>query len=572
MKIIKKIVKGIKHPKKVIRKIDRVLLGGKISAMQQARKDREQAKLEKYKAEHAEDYYDKQVAASLKMGADMGVNEFAVKDILLAQFHDGEGAFHDIAVRLLAIEQFYGKNSIGYNLYSKMQERHFEYGTFWLERLKRLLQAYEAKEDGVYAPIDVDERLHIIDGANRLAIALYEDQEFMLVRVHNTKIDRVCGYNYIRELNFTDEESKLIHEKAIELFKRCKYPYVGIIWPPAYHLRDAIENEINTYLQSSQYPPLQTAGIQVVESVDLMFDRLDFEGFVYGMYYADGMDDALLKWKIYTVSTGVRGGSDKYPVRVLYLNVNHPGMRKNEGCLLARSELITQVKSVIRNRYKDKMDYIYDNLLHVSDNYKQSMLCDMVLTADKDVSGLMKELNERFEYVIIKSGGRQSKDFPKSCYYHADVDILVHAEDVKKVGDAVEQWMEKKYGNGRQRGWTISRTETDGEVLIWSLIYGYEFFVGHIQTTNHFGMTNEFNEECLSNRELDTQHGFYVLPPRYDIMFRAAEAVHAPHKVWHREYVVAHKDEYDEKLSERACGSNMEQLQAIKELIMSLNQ
>lgn len=245
----------IKNPKKVIRKIDEKLLGGKIASMKHARKEKKRMALEKYIAEHAEEYYDQQVAAEIKKGADLGTNDYAVRDILLAQFHEGEGAFHDIAVRMLAIEQYYGKNSIGFDLYSKMQERHFGYGTFWMERFKKLVHSYETNEMEAHQPIDVDKNLRIIDGANRLALALYHDEEFMPVRVHETTIDREWGYNYFRELNFTEVDVRKIHEKAISIFERCKYQYVGVIWPPAYHLRDEIENEINTYLNNSQYPP-----------------------------------------------------------------------------------------------------------------------------------------------------------------------------------------------------------------------------------------------------------------------------------------------------------------------------
>lgn len=303
----------------------------------------------------------------------------------------------------------------------------------------------------------------------------------------------------------------------------------------------------------------------------MLLDRRDFNGFVYGMYYADGMGSALLQWKIYTVTLGVPEDCDKYPVRVMYLNVNNPRMRKNEGAQLARSELITRVKCAIRNRYKDKMEYVYDNLLHVSDNYKQSMLCDLAVNVDKDVSGLFEELNKQFEYAIIKIEGNQAKDFPKTFYYNADVDILVHAEDVNKVGDLMEKWLENKYGKGQQRGVTITRKYTEGETLVYVRIYGWEFFWGHVQTTNHFGMTNEFNEECLRNRTIDAQHQVYVLPPRYELVFRAIELVHAPHKEWHKSYINLHKDDCDAQLIEKAQGSNVEQLQALKELISSLN-
>ena len=279
----------IHNPKKVMRIADNILMGGRVQKWREARREQKRLKLERFRMEHPEEYYDMVSTANRHQYPIICTQTYSVKDILLAQFVDGECVFYDIAVRLLAIEQYYGKNTIGYDLYTRMQA---ESGDFWLKRFILLIQSYENNGYQHSNPIEIDEKLTIMDGAHRLALALYHNEEFIPATMYQARFKRRVTYNWLWEANYSREEIALIHQKAIELFNNCKYLYVGVIWPPAYHLRNEIIDEINSYLKVGQYPPLQTDDCQVVRFVDLKFDKLDFVGFLRAMYYTDCMTES----------------------------------------------------------------------------------------------------------------------------------------------------------------------------------------------------------------------------------------------------------------------------------------
>lgn len=546
------LAKAINNPEKVFRKLDKVFFGGKIRGIINALKEREQRKLEQYIADHPEEYYDAQIKI-LSNSAIIGKNDFAVKDILLAQFQNGEGVFYDIAVRVLAIEQYYGKNNFGYDLYARMQNRFFGYGEFWLDRYIRLIQSYEQKALDKNHPIELDENLMLIDGAGRLALALYHDKEFIYGNVHKTCCTRVWNYSLLWELNFASEEIKLIREKAEELYDKCKYQYVGVIWPSAYHLRDEIVAEMDSYYKDGQSILIQNDNCRVLRYFDTKFEKLDFDGFVRAMYFADNMSESGLEWKNQIIMDCMPEDCMEYPVRVVYMNVQNPNIIRNEGNNAGRSLQITRLKRMIRSRFQDKVaHYEYDNIMHISDNYQQSKFCDMAMHFDRDISGLFEQLNKQYEYAIVKLDGRQSVDFPKSIYFYTDVDLLVSSTDVKRVGDVVEGWLSNKYGNVSDWVEVERIADEDEQIMVRVAIRGWTCFMIHIQTGTHFRMSAEFTKECLAKRQLSANEQLYVVSPQFELQFRAAELLGNPQKKWHRRYIEEHIDAYDVLLTNMA--------------------
>ena len=572
MKSIKHYISIIVHnPKKVIWKADKIFLGSRLKKWRQAKKEQQRLELERFRIEHPEEYYDMMSTANRHQNPIISTQTYSVRDILLAQFVDGECVFYDIAVRILAIEQYYGKNTIGYDLYSRMQA---ESGTFWLKRFVSLMQSIENRGFQTDNPIEVDEKLTIMDGAHRFALALYHGEEFIPAIMYQTRCERRVNYNWFWEANYSRKEIKQIHQKAIELFNTCKYHYVGVVWPPAFHLRDQIINEINTYLHDGLYPPLQSHDCQVVRSVNLKFKKLDFQGFLRAMYYADCMTEEGIAYKLIRMDNSMPEGCEEYPVCVFYLDVLDPDINRNIKNNTAQSRQIVQIKQAIRNRFKGKVNnYEYDNLLHISDNYIQSKFCDLAVNIDKDVSDLFMQLNKRYDYVIAKAHGRQSEKFPYYYYYYSDMDILARPKDVQDIAGFAEKWLKQKYGD-TFGGWvSIDRVlEEIEQIEIQVSLRGWRYFLVHIQTLGHFHMKNDCTEEFLSNRILDEDNPVYILPPKYDMLIRASDLVGKPHKDWHRKYIKQNIADFDEDLAERAFGGNIEYLQKVKHVITSINE
>lgn len=434
------------------------------------------------------------------------------------------------------------------------------------------MQTYEQEGYQVDNPIEVDEKLTIMDGAHRLALALYHGEEFIPARMYQTRRERRVNYNWFWEANYSREEIAIIHNKTIDLYNSCKYNYVGVIWPPAYHLRDEIINEINTYLHMGLYSPLQTSDCQVVRSVSLNLKKLDFQGFLRAMYYADCMTPKGIVYKLNRMYNSMPEGSEEYPVCVFYLDVLNPDINRNVKNNTAQSRQIVRIKKAIRSRFKDRVNnYEYDNLLHISDNYIQSKFCELAVKIDKDVSDLFEQLNERYDYVIAKAHGRQSDKFPHYYYYYSDVDILVRPKDVQDVAGFAKKWLEQKYEN-TFGGWLsidIVREEKE-QVEIQVSLRGWRYFLVHVQTLDHFAMNDDVTEEFLSHRLIAGDYPIYILPPKYDMIIRAADLVGKPHKDWHRKYISENIAEYDEKFAERAFGSNVEYLQKVKQIISDI--
>ncbi len=572
MKSIKHYIKAtIGNPRKAIWAIDAKFFGGKFKSMRRRHNEAKQQKLERYVAEHPEEYYDRQRSATLQSGRVLDTKKFAVRDLLFSQFSDGDAVFYDIVIRLIAIEQYHSKNTIGYDLYSRLQNNIVK-GDFWIPRFEKLTQSFETNGYNKTMPIEVDENIQIIDGAGRLALAIYYNEEFVPVRFHKTTIKREYNYNHLWELNYSREEIKLIQEKAIELLNRFKYSFVGVIWPSAYHLREEITDEINTHLKEGQYLPLQYADCNVVKYVDTTYDEIDFRGFMRAMYFADNMTETVLQWKTQVMIECAPKDIEGYPVRLLYIDVLNPKMILNDGNYSARSLQIANLKKVIRNRYKPRLErYEYDNILHVSDNYKQSRFCDIVENMNRDISDMFKLLNKQFDYATIKLEGRQSADFPHSVYLNTDVDVLVAPENVRKIGDVIETWLKDQYDNMHD-GWVnVSRIADENEqIMIVVGVLGFSCFMMHIQTVSHFGLDEEFGRECLSHRVLADSGLVYVLPTKYEMLYRASEFFHASKKVWHGDYVAKYLKAYDESLVDVACGQHPELLLGLKDLFSQL--
>lgn len=386
---------------KIIYKLDKIFLGGKIKRMRNIRKEKERIALERWGEEHPEEYYDRQTEINLNSAPIIGLQTFSVKDILLAQFVDGEGVFYDIAVRLLAIEQYYGKNDIGYDFYARMQENAGN-GSFWLQRFIKLIQSYESRGFDKTMPIDVDENFLIMDGAHRLSLAIYHNEEYITARIHNSNLKRRWNYQLFAELGFSNEELMIIHNKAIELYVHCKYQYVGVIWPSAYHLKKEIVEDVNSYLKKAQYPPLQIADCEVVKYEDLCMNEMEFVGFFRAMYFADSMTEDGIQRKLKYISDSLPSECKDFPIRILYFEVRNPMIGRNEINNTARSMQIARIKKVIRNRYKDRiLKYEYDNIMHISDNYQQSKLCDYVIRSKKRIEDMQYQLQRINDYIIL---------------------------------------------------------------------------------------------------------------------------------------------------------------------------
>jgi len=86
----------------------------------------------------------------------------------------------DLLIRTLAIDNYFNKNSYGFNLYNKVQHARVnqikaiprkQYNN--VKRFKKLIKSIQKKGFDINFPLFVNKNGIVIDGAHRLAICLY---------------------------------------------------------------------------------------------------------------------------------------------------------------------------------------------------------------------------------------------------------------------------------------------------------------------------------------------------------------------------------------------------------------
>ena len=127
----------------------------------------------------------------------------------------------DMIVRLLAIENFFGKNAYGFDLYKKMQtaRRSPQWVEPAVERFKALIESYEKNGYDDKSEIIVDKNLNLLDGSHRMALAMYYKHYQISCKVRPWE-ERICyGLNLFDEYGFSNEEKEILKKRYDALKK-----------------------------------------------------------------------------------------------------------------------------------------------------------------------------------------------------------------------------------------------------------------------------------------------------------------------------------------------------------------
>lgn len=108
----------------------------------------------------------------------------------------------DIMIRILAIEEHYGKNNIGFKLYNKMQEIRVkgnklipQHQMFYEKEFKTLIKSFEENGFKNRNPIYLNENFELLDGAHRFACAIYFKIQSIPVTFNKRMIDMHPDYS-----------------------------------------------------------------------------------------------------------------------------------------------------------------------------------------------------------------------------------------------------------------------------------------------------------------------------------------------------------------------------------------
>lgn len=108
----------------------------------------------------------------------------STRELLLPCIND-----YRIPARILAIENYYGNNDVGYLVYKKSMAVHSSDETAE-KRLEQFIKLITSWKESGYAPeskLKIDEDYEIFDGVHRLALAYYHSQPEVNCDIYSTK-------------------------------------------------------------------------------------------------------------------------------------------------------------------------------------------------------------------------------------------------------------------------------------------------------------------------------------------------------------------------------------------------
>ena len=153
--------------------------------------------------------------------------------LLNQQIKKGRYNRMDIFARYLAIEAYYGKNTFGWKLYHKMQYKRL-WNNYWGAKKARkdfckLIGSVREEGYKYIKPVRVGWDWHLINGAHRLAVALYHYDKLedgkVFVRHDDATKKNLYNIKWFRKNGIPTRYSKQIENKAHELSQKwdiCK--------------------------------------------------------------------------------------------------------------------------------------------------------------------------------------------------------------------------------------------------------------------------------------------------------------------------------------------------------------
>ncbi|MCR4754401.1 MAG: hypothetical protein K5868_02605 [Lachnospiraceae bacterium] len=488
----------------------------------------------------------------------------SISDLIRCQIINGEYHSYDLSVRYKVINEILNKvdnnQQLWVSIYEKLQLKSSNLS--WTNRFVKLIESVQENGMNEDVFVTVNDKMIIMDGAHRLMLAMSMGEEYINIRMYKREYYRPWNKEWFWSRGFSSQECNMIWKATEEMFYKLSYPFYIVVFPSVLSRFDDICKELKEY---------DPKNIIVDSYRDFKLSEWSFKGIVKALYYEDVISEVDLEKKIANLIATSEIQDNSYGIRVIKCSVREPDFVVRKETMLPQSMTMKRMKLVFRERYKQYVSrYIYDVVIHSSDNYIQSKLTESIFEINTDVSDLMKCIG-KYEYCIIKyKDSRQDRDFPEKFYIHSDVDILIKAEDLNALTEYVYEWMSKNYSNMKKYLYSVELIDNNGSKQIRLNYKGFLIFCVHIQTTAYFGMRDNYNEVCLNNRIRDDK-GIYFLPIEYDIFFRLVEYIRKPNKFWHAEYISIHQLDIDKDIFNLVFDDRNDLAERVRKYVNSLD-
>lgn len=466
--------------------------------------------------------------------------------------HNGESDFmrYDMIVRLLAVENHFGENDFGFDLYRRMQGARINKN--WVEpavnRFRKLIQSYEKNGYDNKSSIVLDQDLHLVDGSHRMALAMYYGIPNITVSVRPQSYNIFYGIEWFLVNGFSCKECEILTDKYKELKSRYATPFVCSLWSPVHQYYDELTEKLRVFGE-------------VGEVRDYDLSDLDYSFYTRGIYHVDDIE----KWKIEKKIDYMRKSApDVRKIRMVTLMLNQPNFRLKAKTQTTLSQQCELIKRLVRDAYKEKVDHYYhDIVIHIGDNFRQNRHIYRLLTMPPiDVSSILQHINNR-KYVLTKiDSPYMPSDFPLHYPLGKDIDIICAdmdeyqaiigsiLKDVDAYKDAYSIRLVKKHDDKGQEYRTLVRLELEDQFLV---------FLFDVATRHRTGVeASNFAREMMSDRK--QREGYYVPSTRHEVVIRLQEVHDYPQKKHHLEYVRLHADNLEAQLCDKYLRFNWRKL------------
>lgn len=460
--------------------------------------------------------------------------------------HNGVNDFnrYDMIVRLLAVEEYYGKNNYGFDLYLRMQgvRSACKKAQKGAERFKSLIESYEKNGYDHNSRIELDKNLHLIDGSHRLALAMYHNIPVITAKVRSYSLDVYYSIEWFKVNDFTDEECDILKAKYIELYNKHLQPFVCTLWHPVRKYYDEITAKLALFGK-------------VLEAKDVIVTKYDYAYLTRGIYSVDDIE----KWKIEKkIEHMVSDTEETYNLRMVTLKLEEPKFRlkaTTNGTLSATCEL---VKKIIRDAYKKRVDnYFHDIVMHIGDNFFQNRHIYRLLTMPTiDMTTIFDNISN-YKYVLTKMNvDYMPSKFPQQYPLGKDVDVLCADKDnfeniVVSIWNDVQKLFDSSLFD--LRVW--ERSKTRKQIRIEQ--DGYPVFIFDCSFTLE---NSELNTPSLICENRTRKENYYIPTTEYEILARLCDFKSHPEKTKHIEYVKGNKDSINSDLLNKQLKFNWHKL------------
>lgn len=497
------------------------------------------------------------------------VIEQSVSDLILMQYNIKEYMeyqFFDLGVRYLAIENYYKKNGIGYYLYKKMHTNGGNYGQnnkteeyykrmqkkrktavygnireeHSIEQFQKLIQSYDKNGYDKNSFIMCDRNLLNMNGSHRLSLAVYKNQEFINVDIHDLEFRRRFNIDWFWQNGFTNDEIKLIKDTTYSIIQQNRKAigdFYCILYPPAERYFDEITADINC---------IDKDNICVTGHKDYYIDTQEFINYLKALYSFDSILKSNLERKIDYIISASNIIDNKIHYRTLSLDIKNPLYRLKYDNGKPEPYTLVKLKEDIRSKYKRKYpelnihregNYDHDVIIHSTDNYLSNKAFRLIEKIDYDLTELFNAL-EKINYAVIESGiEKLSNQFPKRFYLTEDIDILIDSADMDKAIKITLSFCKTHF---KGEWYYIDEIETESgkrvRVYLKNCIIIMFDFMSKIML-----LTESFHQKALSNSLINTL-GYKHLTLEDELIVRMAKYMQAPEKKWHLDFLKKNKD------------------------------